>query len=141
MQPDLPHNPADRPYPAKRESTCAKLGRAPDTFVPRPIVDEPTVWYQICMTDDVPWAECTDPQWAPIFAEERSRGFLRLSGPCPRCDHPTTTDYTAVTLGGAGGTARETETVTMFCKCGHPHKGHPDNDVSCGAYWLTVTEL
>jgi hypothetical protein len=29
----------------------------------------------------------------------------------------------------------------MFCSCGHPHLNHPEDDNSCGAYWLFEAEL
>ncbi len=87
----------------------------------------------------VDWAEVNEPTWQPTFTEQKIGALVRLSGDCPRCQHPTAMDFPAVIPGDA--LRAEGETVTMFCKCGHPHQGHPDGDFSCGAYWATVAEL
>jgi hypothetical protein len=92
------------------------------------------------MADGVPWAEVTQDSWVPNFTTKRVGAIVRLSGPCPRCSHQTTTDFAPVIPGQA--TVRgDAQPVVLFCKCGFPHEGHPDNDNSCGAYWTITTEL
>ena len=81
----------------------------------------------------------TDPSWAPTW-ERVVRGLaVRFDGSCPRCAHRTTANFPRV-IPGAGLKAGE-ESVTMLCRCGYPHNGHPDGDNSCGAYWTSQVEL
>jgi hypothetical protein len=91
------------------------------------------------MANDLPWAEVTDSTWVPQFATEKIGALVRLSGPCPRCHHQTSTDFAAVIPGES--LRASDEAVDLFCKCGFPHKGHPEGDASCGAYWTTSAEL
>jgi hypothetical protein len=90
------------------------------------------------MVDDIPWAEVTDPAWKPAFERQDSDLVVRFVGPCPRCAHETTTDF-PITIPGVGPRLRAVQ-VTMYCKCGYPHGGHPDGDNSCGAYWAYLAE-
>jgi hypothetical protein len=91
------------------------------------------------MPDDVPWAEVTNSGWQPNFARQTSGLVVRFVGPCPRCAHETSTDFPLAVLGS--GLRADVEQVTMYCKCGYPHTGHPDGDNSCGAYWAYLAEL
>jgi hypothetical protein len=85
------------------------------------------------------WAEVNEPSWQPQFTEQKIGALLRLTGDCPRCHHPTAMDFPAVIP--SESLKAEGEMVTMYCKSGHPHEGHPEGDFSCGAYWATVAEL
>ena len=97
------------------------------------------LWYYQTVTDEIPWAEVTDSSWVPAF-ERAVRGLaVRFDGSCPRCTHQTSANFPRVTLGS--GLRGDEEPVTMFCKCGYPHSGHPDGDNSCGAYWTYQAEL
>lgn len=94
------------------------------------------------MAGDVEWAEVYDPSWQPEFTEHRIGTVVRLTGNCPRCNHPTAMDFDRLIPGIPGEIVKgDEEVVTMCCKCGHRHEGHPADDSSCGAYWATVATL
>jgi len=85
------------------------------------------------------WAREYDPSWQPAFTESTFGALVQVAGDCPRCHHHTAMNFPAVipssTVKAAG------QVVTMFCKCGLPHEGRPDDDFGCGAYWGAVAEL
>jgi hypothetical protein len=92
------------------------------------------------MTDDMPWAEVCETDRVPHFTTSRVGVVVRLSGSCPRCRHPTTTNFTRVIPSQAGLRAGA-QPVTLYCQCGVAHPGHPDNEDGCGAYWNVVTVI
>lgn len=86
------------------------------------------------------WAEITNDSWEPAFARAEFGLLLRFSGDCPRCGHPTMLDITR-TIPSGPSTRGDEEIITMYCRCGYPHTGHPDGDNSCGAFWTIESEL
>lgn len=82
------------------------------------------------------WAIVTDSAWRPSFTQTRTGLEIRFTGACPRCGHQTTLGipYVNPNLGGRA-TRADAEPFTMICRCGYPHPGHPEDDISCGAYW------
>jgi hypothetical protein len=88
------------------------------------------------------WAEVTDPDWKPAFTKTQAGLSLAFSGLCPRCQHQTYFAIPIVRPDAAGATVRSApEPFWMYCACGYPHPGHPDDDNSCGAYWPYEAEL
>ena len=83
----------------------------------------------------------TDPDWKPEFTKRQGLS-LAFSGLCPRCRRQT---YFAIPIArpdATGATVRSApEPFWMYCSCGYPHSGHPDDDNSCGAYWPYEAEL
>lgn len=74
------------------------------------------------------------------FTRTKVGVIVRLSGDCPRCSHPTAMEFPPASF-PAAGVRIEPQTVTLYCKCGHPHQGHPDGDNNCGAYWTIMVRL
>jgi hypothetical protein len=88
------------------------------------------------------WAEVTDPGWKPEFTKKQAGLSLAFSGQCPRCQHQTYFTIPIARPDAAGATVRSApEPFWMYCSCGYPHPGHPDDDNSCGAYWPYEAEL
>jgi hypothetical protein len=82
------------------------------------------------------WAEVTDPGWSPSFRRGVSGLSLVFSGQCPQCRHEMRFTVAKALPDASGSrTIRQPEPLTMYCACGFPHRGHPDGDYSCGAYW------
>jgi hypothetical protein len=92
------------------------------------------------MPADDEWAEVTSPSWEPKFERKEDDLGIRFTGPCPRCDHETSTEVPKL-IPGTPTLRGKVEEFTMFCSCGHPHLNHPEDDNSCGAYWLFEAEL
>lgn len=88
------------------------------------------------------WAEVTNPGWNPSLERQVFGLSLVFTSQCPQCHH--TTHFTvAKALPDPGGTREDPapEPLTMYCQCGVPHRGHPDGDYSCGAYWTCEAVL
>jgi hypothetical protein len=82
------------------------------------------------------WAAVSDETWQPSFTATRAGLYLTYTGACPRCRHQTMLRIAGVNAALSGRSTREdARPFAMFCRCGYPHPGHPDDDMGCGAYW------
>lgn len=69
------------------------------------------------------------------FDVKRSDREVRVTGVCPRCDGATTfVIRRGIVKGLRRGAPKPT---TVFCSCGKPHTGRPEDapDPGCGARW------
>jgi hypothetical protein len=74
------------------------------------------------------------------FTRNKVGVIVRLSGNCPRCTHPTMTQFSPTSFPSAG-IRTEPQPVTLYCRCGNLHEGHPEGDNSCGAFWTMTVRL
>lgn len=82
------------------------------------------------------------PVDASGFPHSQEGLVLVYRGICPRCQHETIFE---VSPGYAGEVTKADlappKKFVMLCQCGFIHPGHPDDDISCGAYWQYVEQI
>jgi hypothetical protein len=113
----------------------------------------------------LPFAQVSEETYAEVAAEysgiqlipsERDPELILIDGICARCHHRMVFHTPIVIYRDANWApmrdklfntvlrkaARQAgkRTVTVYCRCGEPHPGAPDNGEGCGAYWKLNVE-
>jgi hypothetical protein len=110
--------------------------------------------------EPLPYAQVSEAAYAEFAAgcariqllpSERDPELILIDGICARCHHRMDFHTTIVTYRDANWAPIRDKlfntvlrkaarlagkrTVTVYCRCGEPHPGAPDNGEGCGAYW------
>lgn len=93
----------------------------------------------------LPYEEVTNEEYAVqaarTFRVERvAVGLTLLHGPCPRCTAQITSPMAKVVYRDDRPEDDDARFHVVFCTCGHPHPGRPEERVGCGAYWGFLLE-
>lgn len=81
----------------------------------------------------------TDDAFAQTAARSFSvvvmRSHTSLRGPCPRCGDPMDYPIVSQVLRREEREGTAGRHVSMICTCVVSHRGTPEDDEGCGAYW------
>ena len=96
-------------------------------------------------TEPLTYAEITDSTYgqrtATTFSARHHGAVVLLSGPCPRCEHATTSALVDEIYRREPAPASvDPGYRTLVCECTADHPRRPAGMVGCGAYWTLVVE-